>query len=124
MIFIRWIVFLPVLMFSTAVMQAIGGYAGEAGPWWIVMPLYMLIGWTATLYVTYQSAQICPNLKIGGWMFFGIFTVLEIFAFFSGFTDRPAAENIIRLGNDSSILMGVLYAALEQDRKKDVKQEH
>ena len=103
---------MPALILVSTVTQMIGGFAGEAGPWWIWVPLYMFVGWTITAFVTYQVARICPKPKIGGWMFFGFFVILEPIAFLSGFTDRPAAENIIRLGNDASILGGVLMAAL------------
>ena len=109
---LRWILFLPALILVSTVTQMIGGFAGEAGPWWIWGPLYMLVGWSITAFATYQFARICPNPKIGGWMFLGLFVVLEPLAFLGGFTDRPAAENIIRLGNDASILSGVLMAGL------------
>ena len=104
-------------------MQAIGGVAGEAGPWWLWVPLYMIVGWTVTSYVTYSVARMCPNLKIGGWMFFGLFVVLEVVAFLSGFIDRPAAENIIRAGNDLAILYGVFAAAVSQAEEKIKNQD-
>ena len=109
---------MPSLMLSTAIMQAIGGYAGEAGPWWLWVPLYMIVGWSVTYGITYSVAKMCPNLKIGGWMFFGLFAVLELVAFLSGFATRPAAENIIRAGNDLAILSGVLAAGVIQAEQK------
>lgn len=116
---VRWVIFLPTLLAITAVMQAIGGIAGEAGPWWLWVPLYIIVGWSLTYVSTYQVARICPNLKIGGWMFFGIFSVLELVAFLSGFTGRPAAENIIRFGNDMAILSGVFAGAIIQSEETE-----
>ena len=108
MTILRWIVFLPCLIITTALMQFFGGIAGEAGPWWIWVPLYMFFGWTITYYLTARVAYVCPNTKVGGLMFLGFFIVLEPIAFISTFGDSTAAANIIRFGNDLSILMGIL----------------
>ena len=114
MTLLRWLVFLPALLFVTALVQVIGGMAGEAGPWWLWVPLYMMFGWTLSTMAIYITALICPKLKFGAWMFFGIFIVLEPIALLKGFTLRSAAENIIRVGNDFSILGGLLTASISQ----------
>ncbi len=119
MIFLRWLLFLPALLIVTATMQAIGGHVGEQWPWWMSIPAYAVFGWTLTAFATGGTAQLCPNLKIGGWMFLGIFLVLEPIAIINGFTSRPAAENIIRIGNDVSILTGLFVGAIQQSERRN-----
>ena len=105
---------MPCLLAVTAVMQAIGSTAGAAGPWWIWVPAYMMLGWSITVWATYAASLICPNLRIGGWMFFGLFVCLEPVAFLMVFTKSEAAENIIRFGNDLAILLGLFYGTMSQ----------
>jgi hypothetical protein len=115
MSFLRWLFFMPALMLVSAVMQAIWGNIGELVPWWISIPMYFLFfGAPLTMFCMYRTAFICPNLKIGGWMFFGLFIITEPLALFSGFSERSAAENIIRIANDLAILYGIFAAAIQQ----------
>lgn len=45
-----------------------------------------------------MTSRICPNPKIGSYMFLGLFIVAELTGFAKGFSARPALENIIHGG--------------------------
>jgi hypothetical protein len=100
----RWISFFPVLLIVTAIVQAIGGLVGEQGPWWIWFFVYAGFGWYVSAWVVFMASRICPNPKIGSYMFLGLFVVTELIGFTKGFSARPALENIIRGGIDVGVI--------------------
>lgn len=118
----RWIVFFPVLMLVTATVQTIGGILGEQGPWWIWFFVYAGFGWGASTWVVFMASRICPNPKIGSYMFLGLFIVAELIGFAKGFSARPALENIIRGGIDVGVIGALVASAntpLEKSRRTE-----
>ena len=101
-------------MTVTALLQGIGGIAGERGPWWIWFFVYSSFGWALTGLAVFKTTEICPKPKIGSYMFLGLFIVTEALAFFNGFSSRSGLENIIRGGIDFSITAALVASANQE----------
>ena len=65
----------------TAAVQTIGGIVGQQGPWWIWFFVYAVFGWAASTWAVFTASRICPNPKIGSYMFLGLFIVAELIGF-------------------------------------------
>ena len=111
MVFLRWVFFFPALLLVTAAVQTIGGIVGEQGPWWIWFFVYAAFGWGASAWVVFMASRICPNPKIGSYMFLGLFIVAELIGYTKGFTARPALENIIRGGINIGVIGALIASA-------------
>jgi hypothetical protein len=110
MLILRWIFFFPALLLVTVAVQTIGGIVGEQEPWWIWFFVYATFGWGASAWAVFMASRICPNPKIGSYMFLGLFITAELIAYAKGFNTRSALENIIRGGIDVGVI-GALVAS-------------
>lgn len=117
--FLRWVIFFPVLLLTTVLVQSLAGYLGETGPWWIWLFVYLLFGWYVSGLIIFVVSRICPNPKFGCYAFLGLFVTTEMIAFFGNFAGRSALENILRGGTDLSIVAALFASANSSDATSD-----
>ena len=120
---LRWIIFFPVICVVISIVQTLAVLAGEAGPWWLWVPFYLLFGNLLSLGAVGYTTLICPKPKFGCFVVLGLFVVLELFAWFS-FNFESALVVILRLNIDM-VIIGVLLgqavtngAALQGSKKE------
>ena len=110
---LRWILYIPVIVIVTALVQTLTAYISSF-PWWIALAIWTFLGIGPAICggSVFASGLICPNRKFGNFLFLGLFTVLEIFAFTSEFGINTAIQNILRFSSDFYIVFGFIFAAL------------
>ena len=111
--FARWILYIPVIIIVTGLLQTLTAYISNF-PWWIALAIWTFLGIGPAICggSVFASGLICPNRKFGNFLFLGLFTVLEIFAFTSEFGINTAIQNILRFSCDFYIVFGFIFAAL------------
>ena len=111
--FARWILYIPVIIIVTGLLQTLTAYISNF-PWWIALAIWTFLGIGPAICggSVFASGLICPNRKFGNFLFLGLFTVLEIFAFASEFGINTVIQNILRFSCDFYIVFGFIFAAL------------
>ena len=110
---LRWILYIPIIVIVTGLVQTLTAYISNF-PWWIALAIWTFLGIGPAICggSVFASGLICPNRKFGNFLFLGLFTVLEIFAFTSEFGLNTAIQNILRFSSDFYIVFGFIFAAL------------
>ena len=118
----RWIVYIPVIIIVTVLVQTLTAYISNF-PWWIALAIWTFLGIGPAICggSIFASGLICPNRKFGNFLFLGLFTVLEIFAFTSLFGINTAIQNILRLSSDFYIVFGFIFAALYENKNEKIE---
>ena len=109
---IRWVIFLPAILIVTSLWQFfIQNYLSN-WTWWSAIPLWTFFGPVFCISTVYGVGLICPNRKIGNFLFLGIFLVGEGVDFYQEIFMSTALLNILRGWSDICIIIGLVSAAL------------
>ena len=119
---IRWIIFLPAILLTCTLWQWVSQNFLPNWNWWTAIPLWAFFGPVFCITTVYGIGMICPNRKIGNFLFLGIFLVGEGVDFYQEIFMSTALENFLRGWSDICIIIGLVSAALVKLDSEKVKE--
>ena len=114
----RWAIYPIVLLTFLSLVQLYNQVFLAGLVWWRAIPIWAFTSIFSTLGVV-GSGFICPNRKVGNFLFLGIFLVFEIPDFVNEIQILTALTMTLRLWADLTIITGfILAATLKPDSQK------
>ena len=115
---VRWAIYPLVLITVLSLIQLYNQVFLTGLVWWRAIPIWAFTSIFSTLGVV-GSGFICPNRKVGNFLFLGIFLVFEIPDFVNEIRILTALDMTLRLWADITIITGfILAATLKTDSEK------
>ena len=118
---IRWIIFLPAQALIFDVWQLIVEIV-SSWVWWFAIPSWIMFGLFLIAGTVGGIALICPNPKIGNFLFLGIFLIGEGTNFYEEIFMLNRLEIFIRSWADLCIIVVLVAAAIGTFQKTESQQ--
>jgi hypothetical protein len=111
MIFVRWLLFLPVGLLSIGLAQLLTGTLAEILPRWLIALTFPFWGGFVVLAGLVPSL-VAPDRKIGAAVVITVFVLLEFFALCGTIPGSSRLDTSIRILTDLFIIFGAIVPSL------------